>query len=405
LTRSFIGGEPTIRQRPFEPFDLEQPRRTTPSPKPQTPTPEPKTETETSEGSFDTVPEISEPVERLFDTIFRNRNQPKPLIKRTKLETPVMDVEPRTEPTNGIRAGRIVPFSGKRNEVRKFLDSLKLHFILNKIRTDEDKVVFALTYLEGGDAESWKEAFINSAQTDGTISFGTWANFEKALREDFKPYDAKGDAMDEIIKLRQGNNSIEDHVAKFKILLANTGVDDDSPSALDYFQRSIRVPLLKKIMDLPDPPTKLTKWYEWALKFDANYHRLMRLLNRDTPKKEEKTTKPRWNFRRTEKDPNAMDIDTITKVYGTMTPEERTELMRKGCCFRCKKPRHLSRDCPEKKGKTSIPNSSTTPSTAGPSTPKKMTAKELTAHIRSLTALLDDEEKGEFYDEAEKEGF
>ena len=34
-----------------------------------------------------------------------------------------------------------------------------------------------------------------------------------------------------------------------------------------------------------------------------------------------------------------------------------------------------------------------------------MTAKELTAHIRSLTALLDENEKNEFYDEAEKEGF
>ena len=40
-----------------------------------------------------------------------------------------------------------------------------------------------------------------------------------------------------------------------------------------------------------------------------------------------------------------------------------------------------------------------------PATPKKMMAKELTAHIQSLTALLNEEEKTEFYDEAEKEGF
>ena len=86
-----------------------------------------------------------------------------------------------------------------------------------------------------------------------------------------------------------------------------------------------------------------------------------------------------------------------------MTPEEQTELMRKGCCFQCKKPGHLSRDCLEKKGKNTIlttPNTSTTTTV-----PKKMTVKELTAHIRSLTALLDQEEKDEFYNEAEKEGF
>ena len=98
-----------------------------------------------------------------------------------------------------------------------------------------------------------------------------------------------------------------------------------------------------------------------------------------------------------------MDVDVITKVYKTMTDEERTELMRKGLCFRCKKGGHLSRDCLEKKGRTTTPQSMTP--TPAPATPKKMTAKELTAHIRSLTALLNEEEKTEFYDEAEKEGF
>ena len=34
-----------------------------------------------------------------------------------------------------------------------------------------------------------------------------------------------------------------------------------------------------------------------------------------------------------------------------------------------------------------------------------MNAKELYAHIQSLTAQMDDEEKERFYDEAEKDGF
>ena len=100
-----------------------------------------------------------------------------------------------------------------------------------------------------------------------------------------------------------------------------------------------------------------------------------------------------------------MDVDVITKVYKKMTDKERTELMRKGLCFKCKKEGHLSRDCPERKGKATAPQSATTAPTPAPATPKKMTAKELTAHIRSLTALLNEEEKTEFYNEAEKEGF
>ena len=202
--------------------------------------------------------------------------------------------------------------------------------------------------------------------------------------------------------MRQGTASIEDHVAKFKVLLADSGVADDSPAALDYFQKSIRVPLLKKILDQDNIPETLEGWYKKALKIDNDYHKVQRIIRRDTQKKDE--GKPRWNFRK-ERDNNAMDVNVITKVYKTMTDEERTELMKKGLCFRCRKAGHLSRDCLEKKGKAMVPQSTPTASTPTPATPKKMTAKELTAHIQSLTALLNDEEKTEFYDEAEKEGF
>ena len=100
-----------------------------------------------------------------------------------------------------------------------------------------------------------------------------------------------------------------------------------------------------------------------------------------------------------------MDVDVITKVYEAMTDEERAELMKKGLCFRCQKGGHLSQDCPEKKGKATISQPMATTPTPTPAVPKKMTAKELTAHIRSLTALLNDDEKTEFYDKAEREGF
>ena len=83
-----------------------------------------------------------------------------------------------------------------------------------------------------------------------------------------------------------------------------------------------------------------------------------------------------------------------------MTAEERTDYMKKGLCFRCKKPRHISRDCPEKKGAT------TGTTSAVMATPqKKMTPKELVMHIRTFTASMDDKEKEEFFEAAEEEGF
>ena len=55
-----------------------------------------------------------------------------------------------------------------------------------------------------------------------------------------------------------------------------------------------------------------------------------------------------------------MDVDA-------MMMEKQDEAMRKGLCFGCGKPRHLNRDCPNKK-KT-------------PYQPKKLNGKELYTHI------------------------
>ena len=84
----------------------------------------------------------------------------------------------------------------------------------------------------------------------------------------------------------------------------------------------------------------------------------------------------------TKKDPNAMDVDLLST-------EKRDEAMRKGLCFGCGKHRHLNQDCPDRKKTTRT-------YTPIPSTSMKINAKELYAHIRSLTAQMDDKEKERF---------
>ena len=84
-----------------------------------------------------------------------------------------------------------------------------------------------------------------------------------------------------------------------------------------------------------------------------------------------------------------MDVDVLTA-------EERTNLMKKGACFRCREQGHLSRDCPNKEKKTK------------PKKEEKKKAwkgKDLAAYIQAQMVKIFEEEKGEFYTVTANQGF
>ena len=61
--------------------------------------------------------------------------------------------------------------------------------------SDLGKVLFVLSYMTEGDANSWKEEFYNTAeqkaaQDGSTISLGTYKELMDLIIKDFSPYDA-----------------------------------------------------------------------------------------------------------------------------------------------------------------------------------------------------------------------
>ena len=363
-------------------------------------TPQTESETETAE-SYQTAPQLSEPTERFFEALLKREPKPETEIRTIEMVQPEKDVEMKEEnaprPTE-LKLKQPASFTGKRDELDDFLQDILLYLGVNDgiYDTDRKKIGYALTFMDKGDAKSWKTAFLQNATTGAGLDLGTWTAFVAKLKEDFKPYDAPGDALEELIALKMGNNSIEDHIARYKVLLKKSQVPDDSPSAIDYFRKTLNLPLQRKLLELATPPTDLKGWYEWASRLDNNYRKLQRILNRSTGRFPDKKEEPRrrWTFQKKERDPNAMDVDALSI-------EKRNEMMKKGLCFGCEKPGHLNKDCPNKRKPAT--SSNTAPPSYSP--PKKMGAKELYTHIRSLTALMNQDEKDEFYKEAEEEGF
>ena len=204
----------------------------TPIPEPQTePRTETRTETEptTDTQSFDTA---DEPAEDLSE-ISSNQNQPETEIQVTEMENPLQnpdvnmnDNKPKEERPKAteLKLKQPASFSGKREELDDFLEDILLYLDVNDevYYSDKKKIGFTLAFMDKGDAKSWKTQFLKSCATDTGIDMGTWTAFLTKIKEDFKPYDAPGDALDELLVMKMGNSSIEDHVSRFKVLLAKS---------------------------------------------------------------------------------------------------------------------------------------------------------------------------------------
>ena len=72
-----------------------------------------------------------------------------------------------------------------------------------------------------------------------------------------------------------------------------------------------------------------------------------------------------------------------------MTPEERTQMMNEGRCFRCRKLGHLSKNCLGK-GKKPEPEKPV---------PRKRTGEETATYIRMMVATMNNDEKKKLQEE------
>ena len=103
------------------------------------------------------------------------------------------------------------------------------------------KIAFVLTLMNNGDAAAWKEQLIDDVATVADankteFNLGTWMAFEKSIKEMFKPYDTPGDALKKMKELRmKPGDSIDDHIAQFKMLVQASKIGPDSPAVINLF--------------------------------------------------------------------------------------------------------------------------------------------------------------------------
>jgi hypothetical protein len=298
------------------------------------------------------------------------------------------------------------PFDGDRKKTETFLQECRVYLHINRgvYTTDEDKIIFILSFMNNKEALRWKQTYLRSILTqDGNMHFPDIHTFIGLLENYFQPANLGQDAAHQLNLLKQGKKTAEEVLTEFRLLSSQAGyvaeTATDHLHLIERVQRVLNASLIRKIRLMESPPTTIEGWIEKAIFFDNMYRSTMEVLEQKA--KEEKTiprstqagkaNSPRRfdysnyfgnrNTRTTRerRDPNAMDIDA-------MSTEKRVALMKKGLCFICEKPGHLAKEHKDRNFGAERKDETKT-------TPKRKDLRKLHTYLQALTR----EEKEELF--------
>jgi Zinc knuckle len=158
--------------------------------------------------------------------------------------------------------------------------------------------------------------------------------------------------------LRQGKKTAEELNTEFLQIVRQAGMDRKTPfdhlHLIGYYRKALEPRLSRKILFSNNIPKTVDGWMEKAIQFNINWRMGSLFFNQDirtnSSKQKADTNKSnrnaRWWRTSERKEPNAMDIDTLTM-------EERGMLLRQGKCFRCRETGHMAKDCSPEQGESS----------------------------------------------------
>jgi hypothetical protein len=103
-----------------------------------------------------------------------------------------------TTTTKEVKLGMPTDFHGAQELTMKFLQEVEMYMHANTeiYNTEEKKVLFALSFINGGVAGSWKQG--QTAAYLKARNFGTFDKFKQAVKTAFTPIDDEGVAKTEL---------------------------------------------------------------------------------------------------------------------------------------------------------------------------------------------------------------
>jgi hypothetical protein len=111
--------------------------------------------------------------------------------------------------------------------------------------SDLRKIAFVMLFMTAGATATWKAQFIDEANTrpipaNPNNKLATYATFRKHLIKAFSMFDLVGDALNKLWALRmKKNDSIDKHIAKFKMLAAESKTSTTNSLTIELFKETL----------------------------------------------------------------------------------------------------------------------------------------------------------------------
>lgn len=232
-------------------------------------------------------------------------------------------------------------FSGDPTKLRNFLRQVKLNHLGRSGISEAGKIIYALSFMVGGNAESWAEQQTNAYEMLGWAG-ADWAVFEQALIQNFGDLDPKSTAQLKIKDVRQGTKTAEDYNINFSRWAHDTGYGQEA--LITIYKDGLNSALLRQIYLSDRQPTTFQEWQSRAAELDRRHREYMaRTSSRPQTRNTRITNTP---YRQ---GPPAGPSTQSTPAAPRIKQEEKAVSLGgipKGACFNCGRFGHFASSCP-----------------------------------------------------------
>jgi len=175
-------------------------------------------------------------------------------------------------------------FNREAGRVGGFISACKI-YIRDKLRgeTVEGQVQWALSYMQGGSADVWKENLMEKLES-GEVEYELIEEFFTSLKKEFGREEEESVKAAELRKIEQGGRTMEEFVQEFKRVARGSGYE--RRLLVEEFKRGMNGGIRRKLMKAENPLSSIENWYRRATALDRNWRESRKEEERLRGKKE-----------------------------------------------------------------------------------------------------------------------